>query len=381
MAVAKNAGARRARKPTQSATKTKQVIKASGNWLAQLDRRARRLEPAHTWDGPRMFIFARYPHLQPTRWLDATGTSIVRPPRRPHMRSTDSGNLEPPSFRMDMIEVQAATLVPQGQERPSLASTMTQPPTGGLAPWAERYPDALNDGAAQVLRGKRIFEELILGWRSRIESEPTLARACSGLSDDLRDQLAAFAFDTCDDLESYAQRKGTLTRTKTLSTEADRRGRMLARKARHASKVLVDLRDYATTVDPQISASYRRIAAQCIEQLAPYFNGPSQSATYFRELHGGLIANSASHRTSREPVQDNMVRLYWFFVHACGVTGDEAEVRTGLIRNAFWQPLARPVTVRLEYDGCESLGCNAVHSAVLRAARTSSKVHLQKYLG
>jgi hypothetical protein len=62
-----------------------------------------------------------------------------------------------------------------------------------------------------------------------------------------------------------------------------------------------------------------------------------------------------------------MVRLYWFFRHECQLSGDESEVRTARLRNAFWiEHGVSTVPYRANYIPGESKGCDAVHIAVAR---------------
>jgi hypothetical protein len=223
----------------------------------------------------------------------------------------------------------------------------------------------------QVARRREVADQQALAeWESKIEC--CARRALKELRPDLRQQLAALVHDTVSDLDWYAQHKVELARLKKLAGEADRRRRMLARKVNRAYDALTKLRDYASGLDPRIGESHVRLASWCLEQMGPFRNRPSDSlnhvptGNYWRELHSGLLANSDTHPVPDDPTQVNMVKLYWFFRHGCKLRAGEAELRTALIRNEFWNqcvPRVRPV---LDHATGKPVGCLAVRHAVQR---------------
>src|SRR5262249_49480141 len=243
-------------------------------------------------------------------------------------------------------------------------------PSGGMTPGAARSSDALGEVAQMIMRGKEVLDELIADWEGKISAEATTESVLAGLSSAQRQQLAALVCETCDALEIYMGRKRMIARLGKLSKEADRRRHMLVQKAKHAKKSSVALRDYARQLDPVIGAAYVATANRCLQELEPLcrqptdFSGTRFSESHYRELRSGLL--DAPHPVPDDPTQFNMVRLYWFFRHGCAVTGDESEVRTGLIRNAFWKEWIKPVDVRRAYNSGESAGCAAVHIAIHR---------------
>ena len=66
-----------------------------------------------------------------------------------------------------------------------------------------------------------------------------------------------------------------------------------------------------------------------------------------------------------EPIDSVQGQLYFFF-RSYGVSGNDAEVRVGLIRNAFLTEWVGSVGVLKSYQDGESQGCDAVRKAVKR---------------
>ena len=208
------------------------------------------------------------------------------------------------------------------------------------------------------------IQETFAKWEAKIAAHAAARRAIDDLNPDLRHQLAAMVHDTVTAFEIYTERKEFVTRAKTLAAEGDRRGRKLGTKVQAAKSALVRLRDYASNLDPQIGEPYSRTAAWCLAQLDPLV-APLSSARW-QEIHAGFKDSRKHHPVPDDPTSLNMVQLYWFFRHGCGVNGDESEVRAALIRNAFWDRWVDPVTIVPRYTGSESVGCGAVHVAVHR---------------
>ena len=281
-----------------------------------------------------------------------------------------------------MLTVQAAQLAPSSSESP--ADNTRSLPTGGLTPGVERSPNVLQDCAHDITRGRKILDALLTEWEERIEANSTTRHALAGLNPELRRQLAALVFDTCTDLEILTDRKALLARAKRLSQEADRRRNMLHRKVTKVRTAMTELRDYAASLDSHIGEPFRRVAASCLEQIAPLYNNPAPqpgappSAAYWRQLHRDLSDSRRNRLTVGNPMQDNMVRLYWFFVDGCALKGDDAEVRTGLLRNHFWCGHVPRVQVTEKRDYPMPAGCGAVHSAVLRDSRVTRRVQRSK---
>ena len=389
----KRAAARGVRAPARSTAKKASssgaTVSKKLNWLVALDRETRRLKPATSWGayGPYVFMFARYPRLQPTAWLDpAAPVPTIRADAvakaSPTSRPVPQADVEVPGWEEVTLTVQATQLAPSSSE--SRADNIRSLPTGGLTPGAERSPAALQDCARDITRGRKILDALLTEWEGRIEANSRTRRALAGLKPELRRQLAALVFDTYTDLEIFADRKMFLARAKRLGQEADRRRRMLHRKVARAKEAVTDLRDYAASLDPQIGEPFRRVAAACLERSAPLYSNPSPqpggppSAAYWRNLHRDLSDDRRNPLTIGNPIQDNMVRLYWFFVDGCALKGDDAEVRTGLLRNRFWRGHAPSVKVIKKHAYPISAGCGAVHSAVLRDSRLTRRVQQSK---
>jgi hypothetical protein len=199
-------------------------------------------------------------------------------------------------------------------------------------------------------------------WDERLQQETP--RVLEKLAPELHSQLAALVHDTLIDSEIYDERRQKMRRIKRVGDQADRRNRMLDQKTRTARTALTKLRDYAAGLDPALGDPYKRASTYCLNELDRL--NPAIAGAHFREQYARLQAGE-NHPVPDNPLSENMVKLYWFFKEGCGLTGDEAEVRTGLIRNAFWKD-CEPVDVRTHYADGESSGCMAVRDAVRRDA-------------
>jgi hypothetical protein len=190
----------------------------------------------------------------------------------------------------------------------------------------------------------------------KIESDALSARAIAGLAADLRIQLAALLLDTTAEVQMHAKKISRPRRT--FRAEAERRKRMLKRKREKVRAALQNWLDYARDLDPLLAGDSREIASRCIELLGEV-----------KDYDPALIVETidATHPVTHDPVVKGMLSLYWFLRGACGLPGDEAEVRVALLRNAFWKQYGvSEVAYRPEYVTGESQGCQAVHEAVRR---------------
>ncbi len=128
---------------------------------------------------------------------------------------------------------------------------------------------------------------------------------------------------------------------------------------------LIDLETYLKNLSPLLKPSH--------------FFGyelPEPESVRFPDLVG-LLKTPGFHVTPANPVAPCMVRLYWFFRHGCGISGDQSEVRVALLRNAFWKKFnISSVEYRNRFDreSAEPAGCPAVIEAVRRySAKMPSK--------
>jgi hypothetical protein len=202
----------------------------------------------------------------------------------------------------------------------------------------------------------RAFWQKLEEWENRIESDSKAARALEDLKPDLRKQLAALLVDIIAELQMY--KKKISRPPKTFLAETERRKRMLVRKREKARRELESLRGYARGLDRLLAGDDEEAARRCLEILAGI--GDYDHAAILKALEG-------AHPVPEDPTVRGMVDLYWFFRHGCKITGDEAEVRVALLRNAFWTRYGvAGVDYRPAYVAGESKGCQAVHEAIRR---------------
>jgi hypothetical protein len=196
----------------------------------------------------------------------------------------------------------------------------------------------------------------------RITKQQETQQAVAGLTSEHRIQLAALLIDTEADIETFTRRKNAKDWSHKLGAEGPRRQRMLSRKLKKARASLSDLRQYATDLDPSLGFDYRRAADDALTQLVELREARSfaEHRTVYRELR----------QATKDPTTFAMVQLYWFFRSGCRLSGDEAEVRVALVRNAFWTTfgVARVAFFPKNQVG-QSKGCQAVHEAVRRFCR------------
>lgn len=197
----------------------------------------------------------------------------------------------------------------------------------------------------------KTFWQTLEKWETRIASHPKAKRALKNLNPELRQQLAALLVDIIADLETYKPK--LKQRLKAVAREAKRRARMLRRKRAKARRALNDWRRYAVGLDPLLAGEDEETAKRCLKLLDEMPEYPDVPSPVF------LVPG--------DPTVRAMVELYWFFRSGCSVSGDEAEVRVGVLRNASWTEYGSPkVKLRGTYRTGESKACQAVHDAVRR---------------
>jgi hypothetical protein len=204
-------------------------------------------------------------------------------------------------------------------------------------------------------------------WEQRISKSKNGARVLQGLSGDLKQQLAALLVDIADELEQYARGKAKFPKRRRIAKQAKSRCRMAERKLTRARATLEDLRQHVLGLDASYRLRYLSdVAADCLKRLPSRIEEPEPTIW----LAGYLLEDGSVepwNGVKQDPTTFAMVRLYWFFRYGCQLSGDEAEVRTAFVRNAFWQKYdVAPVPYRERYVDAESKGCDAVRIAVRR---------------
>jgi hypothetical protein len=145
-------------------------------------------------------------------------------------------------------------------------------------------------------------------------------------------------------------------------SEGPRRAGMLERKVAAAEGALEDLKAYAEALDSLLGWNYVITSKSCLKQLRMF----RKAAEYALEFYRNELRDD-EHSAPEDATTFGMVQLYWFFRHGCDLSGDESEVRTALIRSAFWTHYGvLRVDVQERYETGQSKGCEAVRLAVRR---------------
>jgi hypothetical protein len=207
-----------------------------------------------------------------------------------------------------------------------------------------------------------VLNREFLRGQEQISGHQDASRILEGLNDKKKIQLAALHLDVVESLEAYRahnRNRGAVLRA---AREAPRRLRTLASKLAKARSALQGLRRYAERLDELLFAhDYVCAAKACMGRLDRLHK--NTDSEFYR-------SEKAEYRAVEDPVTLAMVQLYWFFRYGCRLSGDEAEVRVALLRNAFWKKSGKygvvPVLYRATYTAEESMGCAAVHVAVNR---------------
>jgi len=203
------------------------------------------------------------------------------------------------------------------------------------------------------------FSEWIAAWKKLIGQDPKAKIVLNNLTDDQKTQLAALVSDTVSDLEIFRNRRKSKEWFGKLVAGEKSWPSKLQFKYLDACQAVKHLSEYAAKRN-SISSEYQRRAAAALEVLCPSHPPDKRTlkeASVYKEL--AAITN--------DPKNEEMVHLYSFFRSECNLSGHEAEVRTALIRNAFWTQLdISKVNCRESYQAGESWGCDAVKQAVRR---------------
>lgn len=218
--------------------------------------------------------------------------------------------------------------------------------------------------------GEKTAAQLFGQWEARIAGSKEAACCLDRLDSEQRKQLAALLLDTICEFQIGEADSRSSQWARHLRREAPARLRELNRKLQKAQKAVEELRAYAEdsdTVNPDAASLH---TARCLLGQTYRFAADRALKALAMECppNAREFAKVASEHPTPERVEAfGMVQLYWFFRHGCNLSGDEAEVRTARLRNAFWTEHGiDKVPYRAEYIPGESKGCNAVHAAVTR---------------
>lgn len=214
------------------------------------------------------------------------------------------------------------------------------------------------------------IERTLADWEVRLSEERRLVQ---DLDQDQIRELAALVCDTVNDFEAYATRRAYLSRLLELAATETRHAQKINRLLDRAKSAMNELADYAPELARDVPAGYPSIqnARKGLEEV-PMFRGGER----FAAAHAELVGQNEDDPAAMDPTEDNpaaedptqfaMVKVFALLRRGFGLSANEAEARTGLIRNRFWTAWAKPVDLRLEWKDGSSIGCEAVHAAVLR---------------
>jgi hypothetical protein len=221
-----------------------------------------------------------------------------------------------------------------------------------------RYPQFERPFADGVL-----FREFSRG-KKQLSEHPEARLSLSGLNDRQKTEAAALVIDIIEALSSYKAYRRRANRVHELAREAPSRIRMLNRKLKRAREAIEELREYSREVEGSLGWEYAGAAEDALVRL--HRLNEDNHPEYYRTVVDEYPELEA-------PVTLGMIQLYWFFRYGCELTGDDAEVRVGRIRNAFWTSHGvSEVEIRTSYQTGLSKGCDAVHVAVSRFKQGTS---------
>ena len=205
-------------------------------------------------------------------------------------------------------------------------------------------------------------------WESKI-AHSDASRCLHGLDTAQRTQLAALLLETREAFEIREHQNSGAALRRYLANEARRRHRMLRRKLARARKAVQELKDYAS--DSAFGRSGEKTVHEARQMLGHDYLCVASHA--LAALDGKRLSDDTDfheYSTAERAEGFGMVQLYWFFRHGCALSGDESEVRVGLIRTVFWTEYGvSKIPLRTKGQPEESKGCDAVRAAVMRLSR------------
>jgi hypothetical protein len=215
-------------------------------------------------------------------------------------------------------------------------------------------------------------------WDFAIESD--MPQVLRDLSSDQRMQLAALLSDSMDRLEhykrDYADRRWHKDRKRygaAWQRKLDRKAEIVRRDVeRWMNEAVTPSRNALVGVRNTEVGEMEIFKKRRVREIHPDINTASQILELLAkrqhyiptEEDVRILDEVIASLTYKNPASMGMVMLYWFFRHECACSGDEAEVRTALIRNKYWKSFVPSVRYIPRYADAENKGCNAVRRAV-----------------
>jgi len=221
--------------------------------------------------------------------------------------------------------------------------------------------------------GTRIFADSIRKWVDKILANNDTRRVLEDLSRDKQEQVAALVIDSIEELELHERYKDLREQLTTSTREA---GSGKVKKLRRTVKKLLsvqhELERHSSSLHPLLAGETLSDIPQLeslIDRMISKID-EVQSPEYLRKATDHL---PEMFPFKTKPIDSVQSQLYSFFRCRCGVSGNDAEVRVGLIRNTFLKEWAGPVAVRKSYQDAESQGCDVVRKAVKRFEAAQGK--------
>jgi hypothetical protein len=213
----------------------------------------------------------------------------------------------------------------------------------------------------------------VSSWESKITAWNGARRVLEGLTSAERQQLAALLSDSELSFHEYPRLKQLKRELQSLVKTAPAQARKLKRKLHKFTRAAEDYRNYSTQIHPWLRPGSAQQAGRILAAARGALKNTAPEAARNNSLDGlNKLAKAPSFRKEVDllagnPLEPEMVMLYWFFRHECKLPVGESEVRTAMIRNSFWAKFGiKKVVFRSKYSGDESIGCEAVRKAVER---------------
>lgn len=303
----------------RNANKKKKVAQttsraAPGNWLAWLDEHVQTVDPPTQWTNAPAFMLVRYPDLRPKR------------------------------------------------------------------PWAEGEANLKGLSLARLTAAQEAYDEEHQDfWRDVSGQERKLAalkasrRVLTKLNSGQRQQLAALVSDSILSIIEYPKKMRLKRELQSLVKTAPAQVRKSKRKLHKIIQDAEDNRNYTRHIHPWLRPGRTQRAERILAAARGTLENSRPEAARndshdaLNKLAEGPSFRKEIDRLAQNPLEFEMVKLYWFFRHECKLPIGESEVRVAMIRNSFWTELGiEQVHFCDEYRGDEPIGCDAVRKAVER---------------
>jgi hypothetical protein len=224
------------------------------------------------------------------------------------------------------------------------------------------------------------YDKIMSEWTRKLDDRvPTVVK---GLSQGQKEQLAALIIDSIDSFEARLTDKSTkdymrdfLKRERAWEHKLDNKAKAVLRAVEKWKREIKKKSPYPIK---ELSYDNSGIEIRTIPRVFRTGHSDAKIVEDILRLLKNRRAQSLPEDSKRvmtkvidscrvkNPAAGYMVFMYWFFRHDCKCLIGDAEERVALIRNTFWNDLAKPVKLNSDYYYEDAKGCNAVRIAVER---------------